>query len=220
VSSPSFQRARSPESKQQRAASLLEAARALAAEQGVASVTLTAIAERAGVHHSAMRRYFASYKEVLLLLAAEGWDRWSADVCAALSGRTSVSPASLARILVTTLADDPLFCDLLANVPLHLEHDVAVERVVEFKRSSHPAVVAMAEAIAAAVPGLSRRGGLDMVTAANALGATLWQTSHPSATVADSYAADPSIAPTWTLDFRKTLIRLLTATCVGLVNDG
>jgi AcrR family transcriptional regulator len=48
MSETGFQRARSPESKQERAASLLEAARSLATEQGVASVTLTAIAERAG----------------------------------------------------------------------------------------------------------------------------------------------------------------------------
>ncbi|EUA71825.1 tetR-family transcriptional regulator [Mycobacteroides abscessus subsp. bolletii 1513] len=63
----------------------MEAARSLAVESGVTSVTLTAVANRAGVHYSAVRRYFSSHKEVLLHLAAEGWTRWSATVCAALA---------------------------------------------------------------------------------------------------------------------------------------
>lgn len=59
----------------------MEAARSVALEAGVASVTLTAVATRAGVHYSAVRRYFSSYKEVLLRLAAESWERWSESVC-------------------------------------------------------------------------------------------------------------------------------------------
>jgi len=76
-----FQRARTEENKRQRAAALVEAARSLALEAGVASVTLTAVASRAGIHYSAVRRYFTSHKEVLLHLAAEGWQRWSDKVC-------------------------------------------------------------------------------------------------------------------------------------------
>jgi AcrR family transcriptional regulator len=79
-----FQRARTEEKKRQRAAALVEAARSLALETGVASVTLTAVANRAGVHYSAVRRHFTSHKEVLLHLAAKGWFRWSNTVCAAL----------------------------------------------------------------------------------------------------------------------------------------
>jgi AcrR family transcriptional regulator len=56
------------ENKRRRAAALVEAARSLAVESGVASVTLTAVAGRAGIHYSAVRRYFTSHKEVLLHL--------------------------------------------------------------------------------------------------------------------------------------------------------
>ena len=219
MSETGFQRARSPESKQERAASLLEAARSLATEQGVASVTLTAIAARAGVHHSAMRRYYASYKEVLLHLAAEGWSHWSARVSEDLAGRrpvTPVTPAAFAGIMADALAGDPLFCDLLANVPLHLEHVVPVERVLEFKRVSSAAITAMTGAMTEHVPGLTTQQALDVVTAANALAATLWQASHPSAALAQAYEADPEIAAVRVDDFRQTLTRLLAATCTGL----
>ena len=66
--------ARTEEEKRQRAAAIVEAARSLALDTGVASVTLTGVANRAGVHYSAVRRYFSSH-EVLLHLAAEGWTR-------------------------------------------------------------------------------------------------------------------------------------------------
>jgi hypothetical protein len=164
-----------------------------------------------------MRRYFSSHKDVLLRLAAEGWARWAAAVRGALQAQAPVTPATVAAVLAAGLAADPLFCDLLANVPLHLEHDVGVEQVAEFKRVSHAAVMAMADAIEGALPRLGARGALDVVTAANALAATLWQVAHPPQPLALAYAGDPAIAPTWALDFEPTLTRLLTATCTGLL---
>jgi len=216
MTSPAFQRARSIENKRRRAIALVEAARSLALETGVTSVTLTAVADRAGVHHSAVRRYFTSHKDVLLQLAAEGWTRWSETVRDELRAHGPVTASTLAELLASSLADDPLFCDLLANVPLHLEHDVDVERVGEFKLVSHAALMGMADAIDQALPGLGPGGGLDVVTAANALAATLWQVAHPPEALARVYAQDRSIAPTWALDFVSTLTRLLTATCIGL----
>jgi hypothetical protein len=133
-----------------------------------------------------VRRYFNSHKDVLLYLAGEGWTRWSETVRRALQAQGPVTPSALTEILVSGLSADPLFCDLLANVPLHLEHDVDVERVREFKRVSDAAVMAMAEAIGDALPGLGRRGALDVVTATDAIAATLWQVAHPPEALAQA----------------------------------
>ncbi|WP_327238318.1 TetR/AcrR family transcriptional regulator [Streptomyces sp. NBC_01317] len=217
MATPSFQRARSAENKRQRASALVEAARSLALEGGVASVTLTAVADRAGVHHSAVRRYFSSHKDVLLQLAAEGWVSWSEAVREGLGALAPVTPAAVAGVLARALDADPLFCDLLANVPLHLEHEVDVERVTAFKHVSRAAVDSMAGAIEDALPGLDGRGALDVVTAANALAATLWQVAHPPGALARVYAEDPAVAPSWAVDFVPTLTRLLTATVVGIL---
>jgi AcrR family transcriptional regulator len=218
VSAQSFQRARSAESKEQRARSLVDAARSIAAENGVAAVTLTEIADRAGVHHSAMRRYFPSHKDVLLQLAAEGWDHWADRVSTALDGR-QVAPAELASVLAGTLAADPLFCDLLANVPLHFEHEVATARVVEFKRASRDAVLRIAEAVSTAAPSLGRSRSVDVITAANALAATLWQVTHPAAGLRAAFLADPELALVPPDDFQGPLTRLLAATCEGLASQ-
>ncbi|MGB5796407.1 MAG: TetR family transcriptional regulator [Mycolicibacter algericus] len=215
----SFQRARSAEKKRQRAAALMEAARSVALEAGVASVTLTAVAARAGVHYSAVRRYFSSYKEVLLRLAAESWQRWSAAVCTGLDQPGPMSPEQVVEILVSGLAADPLFCDLLSNLHLHLEHEVDAERVIEVRRVSTAAVMAGAGAIERALPGLGPRGALDLLLAAYSLGSVLWQRAHPPKTLTNAYSDEPELLPDWNLDFTTALTRLLTATCVGLLEQ-
>jgi AcrR family transcriptional regulator len=219
VAQLSFQRARTEEKKRQRAEALVEAARSLAVETGVASVTLTAVAARVGIHHSAVRRYFSSHKEVLLHLAAEGWVRWSTTVSDKLAEPGPKSPSQIAEVLANALADDPLFCDLLANLHLHLEHEVDVERVFEVRRISTAATRSLADSIEKALPELKRSGSLDILLAAYSLAATLWQVAHPPERLTDHYAEEPEvIPPEWNLDFAAALTRLLTATCIGLIS--
>ncbi len=220
VAQLTFQRARTEENKRQRAAALVEAARSLALETGVASVTLTAVASRAGIHYSAVRRYFTSHKEVLLQLAAEGWARWSDTVCEELDKPGPNSPAQVAETLANGLADDPLFCDLLSNLHLHLEHEVHIDRVVEIRRNIAAAAVALADAIERALPALGRAGAFDMLIAAYSLAAAFWQIANPPERLTDAYAEEPAaLPPEWNIDFASALTRVLTATCVGLVSE-
>jgi AcrR family transcriptional regulator len=218
VAQLTFRRARTEDHKRQRAAALIEAARSLAVETGVASVTLTAVAGRAGIHYSAVRRYFTSHKEVLLHLAAEGWARWSQTVCEKLSEPGPMSPSRVAETLADGLAADPLFCDLLANLHLHLEHEVEVDRVVEVRRTITATAIALADAIERALPVLGRSGAYDMLIAAYSLGAAFWHIANPPKRLTDAYAEEPEVLPPeLNLDFASALTRVLTATCIGLV---
>jgi AcrR family transcriptional regulator len=221
VAQLTFQRARTEENKRRRAAALVEAARSLACETGVASVTLTAVANRAGIHYSAVRRYFTSHKEVLLHLTAEGWVRWSGTVCAELAEPGHMSPARVAETLANGLAADPLFCDLLANLHLHLEHEVEVERVVDIRRTISAAAVALADAIERALPKLGRSGAFDSLIAAYSLAAAFWQIANPPERLTDAYADQPEAVPPeeWNIEFAPALTRVLTATCIGLISE-
>jgi len=96
---------------------------------------------------------------------------------------------------------------------------VDVERVIEFKKSSRAAVRALTGTIAAAVPSLGATGALDIVTAANALAATLWQVTHPGTALRAALDSDPALALVGPGDFEKTLTRLLHATCAGLASE-
>jgi len=220
VAQPGFQRARTEEKKRQRAKALVEAARSQAVETGVASVTLTAVASRAGIHYSAVRRYFTSHKEVLLHLAAEGWIRWSSAVCEELDQPGPMSSARVAETLANGLTADPLFCDLLANLHLHLEHEVDIERVVDIRRTISTAAVGLADAIERALPALGRSGAFDVVIAAYSLASAFWHIANPPERLTDAYGDEPeAIAPEWNIDFASALTRVLSATCVGLVSE-
>jgi len=84
-----------------------------------------------------------------------------------------------AEVLANGLADDPLFCDLLANLHLHLEHEVHIDRVVEIRRTIAAAAIALADAIERALPALGRSGAFDMLIAAYSLAAAFWQIANP-----------------------------------------
>ncbi|MDX3852373.1 TetR/AcrR family transcriptional regulator [Streptomyces sp. AK02-01A] len=214
---PGFQRAYSPEHKAQRAADLMEAARTLAAREGVRGVTLTAIAQHAGVHVSAVRRYYASREEILLNLAEEGYNAWSRAVVARFTGRAGLTSVELARTLVATFAERPLFCDLLTHVTLSLEREVSYERVRAFKYSAGDAVAVLTDAVAAA-SALDGAAARELITGTIALAASLWQAGHPGDILTRLYREEPAMAHIG-IDFEPALTRLLTALCDGLTGD-
>src|ERR1700730_863137 len=121
-------RARSQEAKLRRAEALLEAARTLATDLGgVRHVTLAAVTEVAGLHPSAVRRYFASKEELLLELAEQGWDAWRDALVDHLADARDLTPQAIAEAISATITSLPLFCDLLTHVPLSLEDGVDLE---------------------------------------------------------------------------------------------
>lgn len=61
--------------------------------------------------------------------------QWSETVCKGLREPGPMSPSRGAQTLGNGLATDPLFCDLLASLHLHLEHEVVLDMVVEIRRT-------------------------------------------------------------------------------------
>jgi AcrR family transcriptional regulator len=209
---PAFQRARRPEHKAQRVAAILAAARTLALRNGVRSVSLTDIAAEVGIHKSAVLRYFETREEIYLRLTAEGWQEW---VDAVRTELTGTGPEALATALTSTLADRPLFCELLAHASLHLERHVSTQAVRDFKLTSLAAVDELLTAAGHAVPALGPDGGIDLVAGVTALAASLWQTSHPPETLAQLYRSDPRLAHA-AMDFPVRLRHLTHALITGL----
>jgi AcrR family transcriptional regulator len=216
---PGFQRARTAENKQVRALALLDAARERAARDGVRAVTLTQIAAAAGVHISAVRRYYESREEIFLRLTAQGWADWAAEIRDGLAGRTGVTAGELAAVLAGGLARRPLFCDLLAHAPVTLERQVSIDRVRAFKVAALDALTVAVTAITAAVPRLTAAGAQDLIAAVSALAANLWQVAHPPPTLAALYREDPRLAHA-EADFAGRLTRLAEAMATGLLAAG
>ncbi len=111
--------------------------RALASlEDRCRSVTLTGVTDRAGVHDSAVRRYFSSHEGGAPASRSRRLDAGSNTVCAAFREPGPMSPSQVVETLANGLADDPPICDLLADLHLHLEHEVDLDGL---SRSGGPA---------------------------------------------------------------------------------
>ena len=210
-------RARSQEAKLRRAEDLLAAARVLAAERGgVRHLTLAAVTEAAGLHPSAVRRYFASKEELLLELAERGWNEWRDTLADRLAGVGGLTPPETAAAVSATLASLPLFCDLLTHVPLSLEGEVDIERARRYKTRSFEAYDTIVETLTAT--GTMTAGQVqDLIATALGVTANLWQLSHPTPTLAELYAQEPRWGHV-ALDFEPRLTRLLQATATGLAS--
>ncbi|GGM25464.1 TetR family transcriptional regulator [Micromonospora yangpuensis] len=209
------QRARSIDDKQRRSEDLLVAAEAVALERGgVRFVTLAPVTERAGLHRTGVRRYYASKEELLLELAERGWQQWSAAITDRLRDSDGLGPREVALVLADTIASLPVFCDLLTHVTLSLEGDVDIERARQYKTRAFAAydeiVAALDRASSMTVDQIQA-----LLAAALAFAANFWQVSHPTPTLAALYEQ----VPEWghvAFDFRPRLQLLLQSTAVGL----
>ena len=211
----SFQRARSPEHKERRRQDILEAATTLGTRDGVRAVTLTDIAAEAGVHKSAVLRYFESREAVFLLLTAEAWRDWADALERALPG--PAAPRQVAAVLADSLAQRPLFCDLLAHAPLNLERGVSGPEVRAFKVITLEAVDRIAEALRRALPRADRERRIDLIAGVTAMAAALWQTANPPEALAQLYASDPLIAHA-AVEFTPRLRRMTAMLLAGGVD--
>ncbi|GLZ02092.1 TetR family transcriptional regulator [Actinoplanes sp. NBRC 103695] len=208
------QRARSTDDKHRRSEDLLVAAEAIALERGgVRFVTLAPVTERAGLHRTGVRRYYASKEELLLELAERGWRQWSTAITDKAE-ESGLTPQDVATVLADTIASLPVFCDLLTHVTLSLEGDVDIERARQYKTNSFAAydriVAALHRASSMTVEQVQA-----LIAATLAFAASFWQVSHPTPTLAALYEQ----VPDWghvALDFQPRLRLLLQSTAVGL----
>jgi AcrR family transcriptional regulator len=213
-----FQRARSPEAKQQREDAILAAARSLGAKRGIRQITLTDIADAVGMHKSAMLRYFETREQIFLRLTAEDWREWSAVLRAKLERIGSSTAKSVASAFSTTLADRGMFCDLLAQAPLNLERNVSLEAVREFKLVTHNEVDAIVEVMRRLLPGLTERDCIDVIATATSLSGAFWQMANPPPDVAALYRSDPRMAHA-VFEIEPRVRRVLTAMLKGTLGE-
>ncbi|MDQ0468494.1 TetR/AcrR family transcriptional regulator [Labrys wisconsinensis] len=215
--SHTFQRARSPEAKERRETDILEAARSLATEHGIRAITLTEIADAIGMHKSALLRYFQTREQIFLVLAGQGWREWSAALRGRLSEIAGHDPRAVAEAFARTLAERPLFCDLLAHVPLNLERNASLEGVRAFKLTALQEVAAI-RADLMRLLGLSEPQSIDVVSTAAGMAGALWQMATPGPAVAALYRQEPLLAHA-IVEVEPRLAHILCGLLTGYLAD-
>ena len=197
----SYQRARSPEHKQERREAILAAAEALARESAVRDVSLGDVARRVGLAKSNLLRYFESREEIFLTLLLREWREWRAEAA------EQPDAAGLAR----TLAARPLFCDLLGEQAAVLERNVSAESVRSFRAASIELVRELAADVATASQ-LRADDAFEVVAAALLIAAGLYPLTNPAPHVVAIYAEAPGLLQP---DLEGRLRGLLTTLIAG-----
>jgi AcrR family transcriptional regulator len=210
---PDYQRARSPERKEERREAILAAARALALESSVREVSLGDIARRVGLAKSNVLRYFETREEVYLRLVVREWEIWNRAASERLRAAPAGGPA-VAEALTRSLAERPLFCDLLSQMSATLERNVSPPTARAFKAATIALVDDLGALVSERVPGLTGPAGRETVAAACIIVAGLWPMANPPAHVQAMFAVDPALVAAH-IEFEPRLQGLLAALLVG-----
>jgi AcrR family transcriptional regulator len=218
---PIFQRVAIPQHPRLRSEAILEAARDLALARDVRSVGMTSIARAAGITRPTLLRFFVSREQIFLVLTSWTWREWAEAVEQSLQS-VSTDSRQLAVALTESLAEHPLFCDLLAQAPLNLEHNVSLETLQEYKVQTLAASIAAGDAIVAALTRLglfvSPETGQELVSMITAQAAMIWQLSHPPQRLAELYTQDAHLAPT-AIEFVPYMTQFICLLIMGLGGD-
>jgi len=126
-------------------------------------------------------------------LTAEAWSEW-VPACLAGMAAAGSEPQAIAEVMARTLAERPLFRDLLGQAPMNLEREVSVDSVRDFKQAVLEQVETLAAGIAGMLEPLTTGQGRQVVSMVTGLAGSLWQISHPAPAVACLYAAEPRLA--------------------------
>jgi AcrR family transcriptional regulator len=211
-----FLRARRPEQKLQRYAAILDAARELALRDGVGSVSLGGIAAEVGMHKSALLKYFETREEIFLRLAETEWQEWSGVLVARLT-TAGPDPAEVAEVLARSIADRPLFCQLLLHSPLTLERNVSLDVVRAFKQVVKSSLSEVLPALQRALPALDADACFDLLAMSGIVASGLWQAAHPPPQVLALHAEHPGAISY--PDFDASLVRFVRTYLTGLLQD-
>lgn len=214
---PRFQRARSPEHKQERREAILAAAHDLAGEHPVREISLGDIARRIGLAKSNLLRYFESREDVFLQLLLREWEDWREDTAQQLASRPA-TPESVAATVAHTLAGRPRFCDLVSEMASVLERNVTVSTVRAFKAETLDKVDDLGAVVSERLPNLNTADGRETIAAALIITAGLWPIANPAPHVSAMYADIPELTRAH-VDFEERLRHLLTTLITGFLHN-
>ena len=201
---------------------ILAAAAAMLTEMPVAEVTLNELSRRAGLAKSNVLRYFESREAVLLELLDSAWRDWLVQLDRDLAD--AVDPAvaltmradQLAATVASSLASQPMLCDLISAQAAVLEHNVSPDVAAQYKRASMAAIAALGAAMLRCVPELGEADAFRLAGAAVMMTAALWPHTQPSAAMLAAYEADPALAAL-RLDFTSTVGEVIQVMTAGLL---
>ena len=122
----------------------------------------------------------------------------------------------MAATIARTIAERPLFCDLISEMSAVLERNVSVAAVQAFKSQSLDKVDDLGAAVADRMPDLDGPSARETIAAALIITAGLWPIANPAPHVTAMYAEDPALTRAH-VDFEDRLQQLLSTLITGFL---
>lgn len=211
-----MRRARSEDEKQERREQILRTARVMyEANPSFGAFTMSALAAEAGLAKGTLYLYFRT-KEALFLALLEGLlAEWFDDVERRVARGTGAWTADeAAEALLDSVRGRATLARLLTIMGTILEHNVAHDTVLGFKRELHRRAGDTGRRLEERLPWLGEGGGGRVLVYLHALVVGLWQQAEPSPVVA-RILGEPEMAAI-RVDFGRDLGVLLPALLTGM----
>ena len=203
MTKPAFIRARTPEAKAKRRATILAAAAELLAVGGLEHTTLNAIATAAGITKSNIYRYFESREEILMRLLTADLRQTSEAFAHALTNPRPLP--EVASALADGLAANPRLCLLISITASTLEHNISTDTLRDIKRDMITSLEITAQALHKALPEIPLAQAGNAIQILFTLTIGHWPFSTPGPALASLYE-EPEFAA-YKQDFGEALRR-------------
>jgi AcrR family transcriptional regulator len=208
------QRARSDQDKVARREQLLAVAAELWAEKNFASITMFEVATRAQLAKGTTYLYFQTKEELLLALLERELQAWFLELGTKLSTKKSFTPKEFAQLMTKSLAQRQALMRLICIQSSILEHNIGLERALEFKHFLLAQALSAAELIESRLEFLKRGEGIVLLQRINAFIIGFYDLSNPSQII-QTVLEKPTMKP-FRLDFSKQFQTTLETLLIGL----
>ena len=210
-----MKRARQPHQKQERRQAILAMALGTLQDTPFQDITMTQVAERAGLVKGTLYLYFATKEELFLDVLRDQFHGWCWDLESGLEDlpRTGRLEAT-ARLITDTTTSRPSFRVLIGVLHSSLEHNLPEETALAFKREWQSRTAAMGALLERTLPFLAEGQGDRLLLQIHALAIGLQSMAEPTVRVGKS-PEHPDPAPS-RLDFAQEYLRGIRALLTGI----
>ena len=214
---PIKRRAIKDEQKQERRQAILDHAWRLFQGTPYQQITISEVAERAGLAKGTIYLYFKTKEELFLALLVQQLATWFDELDAQLRAQAGASDIpQVAELICGSLERFPGLTRLLAMLHSILEQNIDYDTALRFKRMLLVRMSGTGELLEGGLPFLRPGQGAHLLLQAHALIIGLWQLADP-APVARQVLDTPEMAP-FAITFAPELLKAFTALLQGLAS--
>ena len=208
-------RAINNEQKEIRRQQIMDATRQLFQETSYGTVSMAAVARRAGVAKGTLYLYFKTKEALFLALQTQEFMEWFDEVNEAVEGASRLSPDTFLQIIGNSLSNRSTFTRLIAILHTVLEHNISPKEAKLFKQMLRDNVLKTGALLESRLDFLQVGQGGQLLLQIYALVIGFQHLAEPAPIIVETIAADETLT-LFDIDFLPRLLDTLRMILQGL----